>query len=924
MRALLILALLTCVPAARADGGGVESERPDRAATSIPGPEITLRAGRSNAHTVVRERARAGKSAPATATFLVEYVGFSEEAQEAFQFAVDVWSTLVESEVPIRIRAVWTALDVSTLGSAGATYLFSDFGAGLPDTWYPSALADALVGEDQNPGDVDLVASFNSIFPNWYFGTSGKTPPGSYDFVSVVMHEIGHGLGFSGSMWMDDGAGSTECDGVAGHACWGYPGFEGVPTSYDRHVRDGLGARLIDNPPFPNPSAALGSALQGGSIAFAGSAAASANDGDPIPLYAPPFWQSGSSYSHLDEATFVAGDPNSLMTPSLSMAELVHDPGPVGCGVLADIGWTVTATCGHFVPPPPPPSAPVTVLPEDGALDVALEPVLVWRASTGAESYEVKVHRLEGGAPVFEAVGIPDTSFAVADLEEDTWYGWNVRAWDATGQGAWSDTASFLTRVSVPDVVVGLDPPDGAVNVPLLPHLKWQPAARAAFYRVEVTADAPPFGLVFSADSVLGTPVVPTGLEIDTAYRWRVQAVNRAGESDWSAESSFHTVPFPPDPPALVHPIAGATVPVPVVLRWTHVADADSYRVQYSYASPIPDAAPSLVTTADSLVLGALDPDRDVFWRVKAGNEGGWSRWSLTRAFHTAAPVAGVPTLVAPADSSVLGNDIVTLSWELVGGAEAYHVQISTNTAFTQIVFASSDVEETSVDADELMRDRWYHWRVRASGEGGDGPWSDVRSFFLLPTPPAAPVLAGPVDGFTAESSSISLSWQAEGATRFHVQIATQADMSEVMAEDSLLDMPTYHFAASGQPGARYWRVRGHNAGGWGEWSAVRTFEMAYITATATGDRHTFALEPNYPNPFSARTHIAFSVGSAGHARLVVMDVLGRAVAVLVDRDVPAGRHVVDLDAGALAVGTYFYRLESGGTSATRAMHVVR
>lgn len=37
---------------------------------------------------------------------------------------------------------------------------------------------------------------FNSN-TNWYYGIDGNPPSTKYDLISTVLHEIGHGLGFS-------------------------------------------------------------------------------------------------------------------------------------------------------------------------------------------------------------------------------------------------------------------------------------------------------------------------------------------------------------------------------------------------------------------------------------------------------------------------------------------------------------------------------------------------------------------------------------------------------------------------------------------------------------------------------------------------------------------------------------------------------
>jgi photosystem II stability/assembly factor-like uncharacterized protein len=90
-----------------------------------------------------------------------------------------------------------------------------------------------------------------------------------------------------------------------------------------------------------------------------------------------------------------------------------------------------------------------------------------------------------------------------------------------------------------------------------------------------------------------------------------------------------------------------------------------------------------------------------------------------------------------------------------------------------------------------------------------------------------------------------------------------------------------------------------------------------------------FALRQNYPNPFNPATTLAFSLPSSGHARLVVYDLLGQAVRIIVDGDLPAGQHRAHWDgktsaAQPAASGIYFARLESGDQIATIRMSLVK
>jgi len=277
---------------------------------------------------------------PKTATFTVNYSGFSPEAQTAFQFAVDIWESKITSSIPIVVNANWTSVGFQPgqLGGAGPrTYAANFSGAPMLDTWYPIATANKLAGTDLDGSLHDINANFNSAFLDWYFGTDGNSPFDKYDFVSVVLHEIGHGLGFAGSMRFGGACGT-------GNGCWGVIGTTstGIPTIYDRFAQNGSGDLLLNTGLFQNFSTQLAAQLTSNNVFFNGTNAAQANAGSNVKLYAPNPFVSGSSYSHLDEV--FNGTPNALMTFSISNGEVQHNPGPVMLCMFKDMGWTVTVS----------------------------------------------------------------------------------------------------------------------------------------------------------------------------------------------------------------------------------------------------------------------------------------------------------------------------------------------------------------------------------------------------------------------------------------------------------------------------------------------------------------------------------------------------------------------------------------------------
>lgn len=143
-------------------------------------------------------------------------VTIGEQRRIAYQFAADLWGAVLVSPIDIRVQASFQALRCdatgTVLGSAGTSPIYILTEAGQPDTLYHGALADALLGEDLQAGaGVDIISRFNSSFgltnpdgtacspgSGWYYGLDGNTPAGKTNFLNVVMHEIAHGLGFSG------------------------------------------------------------------------------------------------------------------------------------------------------------------------------------------------------------------------------------------------------------------------------------------------------------------------------------------------------------------------------------------------------------------------------------------------------------------------------------------------------------------------------------------------------------------------------------------------------------------------------------------------------------------------------------------------------------------------------------------------------
>lgn len=90
-----------------------------------------------------------------------------------------------------------------------------------------------------------------------------------------------------------------------------------------------------------------------------------------------------------------------------------------------------------------------------------------------------------------------------------------------------------------------------------------------------------------------------------------------------------------------------------------------------------------------------------------------------------------------------------------------------------------------------------------------------------------------------------------------------------------------------------------------------------------------FALYQNYPNPFNPSTKIKFDITADGKwqkadANITVYDILGKKIAVIVNKQLDPGTYEVEFNASGLTSGVYFYRLTAGHFSETKKLILIK
>ena len=101
-------------------------------------------------------------------------------------------------------------------------------------------------------------------------------------------------------------------------------------------------------------------------------------------------------------------------------------------------------------------------------------------------------------------------------------------------------------------------------------------------------------------------------------------------------------------------------------------------------------------------------------------------------------------------------------------------------------------------------------------------------------------------------------------------------------------------------------------------------YEAGLVTASGPGPTARIGLALAGPNPTRGATGLEVTLDASRVVRVALHDALGREVAVVWDAPLPGGRHVLAVEAHALAPGLYVARLEAGGAVRSLPITLVR
>jgi titin len=334
---------------------------------------------------------------------------------------------------------------------------------------------------------------------------------------------------------------------------------------------------------------------------------------------------------------------------------------------------------------------------------------ITWPSVIGATSYVVQ-QSLDSatwttvGSPV-AAAGTTQT-YTDGTLNAGTEYFYRVQAVDAGGSSQFSAVASTTTLLAAPTSVTATSTSASSIT------LAWAAQATAAGFIVQQlggTTAAPTWTQVGDQIESGATGTVITGLNANSAYSFRVIAVNDGGQSLPSSTVSATTS-------TTVTKLTGKPLSDTVVsLGWTSVAGATGYNI-YSEASG--GSSFTLLTSVGSTTTGytatGLTANTGYSFYVTATGPGAESAPSNTLNTTT---LLSPPTGLAITADTTNPNTSLDLAWTQSTGNNGYVIQKLVGTIWTTL--ANTTQGTNSYVATGLLPGVSYSFRICAINASG-------------------------------------------------------------------------------------------------------------------------------------------------------------------------------------------------------------
>ncbi|MEI6089809.1 MAG: aryl-sulfate sulfotransferase [bacterium] len=363
--------------------------------------------------------------------------------------------------------------------------------------------------------------------------------------------------------------------------------------------------------------------------------------------------------------------------------------------------------------------------PTDLKVNVYLDTKFTWLPSTAGTQYQIQISKVTDFKSTIADEKVSNKpEFQTTVLESNQSYYWRVRLVIGTSFGLWSDVWSFKTVAKSPELI---SPADNAVDQSLDTTAYWHKVTYAQSYYIQVAKDVAFTNIFFEGNVGTDTFKLISNMLAQTEYYWHVSAVTTEGTGAYSSAWKFKTAISP----VVLQAPLNAEVNLPLATKFTWVAHSggNQYQIQISkvvnFQTTVVDEK---INNKLEFQTRILDYDQTYYWRVRLVLDQSFGQWSPTWSFTTAQvsivlsnPVNGSANLKIP----------IELSWFPAATAEYYHLQLSNDANFGNIILDRNSVYDTKYPLTEadITIGTQYFWHIKGVNSQDNIPWSDSWQF---------------------------------------------------------------------------------------------------------------------------------------------------------------------------------------------------
>ena len=439
---------------------------------------------------------------------------------------------------------------------------------------------------------------------------------------------------------------------------------------------------------------------------------------------------------------------------------------------------------------------------------------LSWNSVTNATKYHLQIATDPSFSNIiFNNNNVTSTEVLVPSLDYYTDYFWRVSALAGASQSDWSDTWMFRTKLATPKTI---SPENDEEGLDLTVNLSWSQVNGAENYTLQVSTDNA-FNDILVDELVTSNMYELTELDNFTDYYWKVKASDSDGSSNWSAGTKFSTII---DYPILTSPSDSSMRIDPIqTFQWNEVEGADQYIIQFSHQSDfsvIYYYVDNIQTT--SIEIDNLKNGQEYYWRVRAIRNGNNGDWSDSFYFSTGLEI---PVLLVPENGASGLENTLVLNWQAYTYAENYHLQVSSDSLFNEMVVEKSDLTSGFHELVDLEKNSTYFWRIKVITSDSESDWSETFNFTT-----ALPIviLSTPLNESTQQELDGTLIWEsADNIESYDLELSENSNFSNAIVS---LNLTETQYAYSGLDKSKnyYWRVRTVSGDNKADWSDTFVF----------------------------------------------------------------------------------------------------